>query len=170
MHTAKILLGLCVVPILWTLPLASQETSAPKDQLYSMALVASVGEMQKEWGDINDGDEGNRIRTDYHNLIVRKNPEITDDLPLRSDKSHFEYLDDTSLLRRYNKVKKGFSILEVHPMHNRGATLKIRISQSWVENHHGRLWIGISDWADVELHYDCEQQTFVVSGVKLGGI
>lgn len=151
-------------------PALSRETSPSKDTLYSMALVAGVAEMQKQWGYIDDGDQGSRIRTDYHRLIVRKNPEITDDLPSESDEFHFEYLDDASLLGRYNKVKKGFSILEVHPIHDRGPTLKIHISQSWVESHRGHLWIGISDWANVEFRFDCQQQTYVISDVKLGGI
>jgi hypothetical protein len=87
-----------------------QETSPSKDSLYSIALVAGVAEMQKQRGYIDDGDHGSRIRTDHHRLIVRKNPEIKDDLPSQSDEFHFEYLDDASLLGRYNKLKKGFSI------------------------------------------------------------
>jgi hypothetical protein len=36
----------------------SQETAQSKDTLYSMALVAGVAEMQKQWGYIDDGDHG----------------------------------------------------------------------------------------------------------------
>lgn len=78
-----------------------------------MALVVGAAEMQKQPGHIDDSVQGNRIRTDYHHLIVRKNPEITDSLPSQSDQVHFEYLDDASLLARYHEVKKSFSILEV---------------------------------------------------------
>jgi len=135
-----------------------------------MALVAGAAEMQKEWGYIDDGNRGNKIRTDYHHLIVRKNPEITDDLPSQSDEFHFEYLDDAALEARYKKLKKAFSILEVHPMHDRGSTLKIHVAQNWVESPQGHLWIEISDWANVEFPFDCQQQAFVISDVKLGGI
>jgi hypothetical protein len=128
-----------------------------------------VAEMQKQWGYIDDS-YGGRQRTDYHRTIVRKSPESTDDLPLQSGEFHLEYLDDASLLGRYRKVKKEFSILEVHPIHDSGAMPKINISQNWVGSENGRLWIGISDWADVEFRYDCQQQAYVISAVKLGGI
>src|SRR5215469_5707409 len=82
-------------------PTSSQETSEANDSLYSLALVAAADQMQKQWGYIDDGDHGSRIRTDYHRLIVRKNPEITDDLPSQSDEFHFEYLDDVALHERY---------------------------------------------------------------------
>ena len=170
MYPTKSWAVLFLIPMLWVVPTFSQETSGSKDSLYSMALVAGVEQMQKQWGYIDDGDRGSRIRTDYHHLIVRKNAEITDDLPSQSDEFHFEYLDDAALLARYNKLKKGFSILEVHPIHDRGSTLKLHIAQNWVESHHGQLWIGISDWANVEFRYDCQQQTYVISDVKLGGI
>ena len=159
-----------LIPMLWVAPTSSQDTSESKDRLYSMALVAGVDQMQKQWGYIDDGDRGNKIRTDYHHLIVRKNPEITDDLPSKSDEFEFEYLDDSALLAKYNKLKKEFSILEVHPVHDRGSILKIHIAQNWVESRNGRLMIAISDWANVEFHFDCQQQTYVISDVKLGGI
>jgi hypothetical protein len=155
---------------IFCLPMFSQDASELKDSLYSKALVAGVAEMQKEWGYIDDGNHGTRIRTDYHRLIVRKNTEITNELPTQSDEFNFEYLDDASLLARYNKVKKGFSVLEIHPVHDKGVILRIQVDQNWVESHHGRLSIGISAWADVEFRYDCQQQAYLVSNVKLGGI
>ncbi len=103
MHATKSWAVLFVIPMLWVVPTFSQEASESKDSLYSMALVAGVEEMQKQWGYIDDGDQGSRIRTDYHHLIVRKNAEITDDLPSQSDEFHFEYLDDAALLARSNK-------------------------------------------------------------------
>jgi len=86
--------------MLWVIPAFSQENPEPKDSLYSMALAAAANQMQKQWGYIDDGDRGSRIRTDYHHRIVRKNPEITDDLPSQSDEFHFEYLDDAALPAR----------------------------------------------------------------------
>ena len=106
LHTTRLWTVLFFIPMLWVGPTLSQETSQSKDTLYSMALVAGVAEMQKQWGYIDDGDHGSRIRTDYHHLIVRKNPEITDDLPSQSDEFHFEYLDDASLLERSKKLKR----------------------------------------------------------------
>jgi len=169
LHATRLWAVICII-ILRSGAALSQEAAQSKDTLYSMALVAGVAEMQKQWGYIDDGDNGSRVRTDYHHLIVRKKPEITDDLPSQSDEFHFDYLDDALLLGRYNKVKKGFSILEVHPIHDRGPTLKIHISQSWIESHDGHLSIGISDWANVEIRFDCQQQAYVISDIKLGGI
>ena len=73
------------IPLIWVasaLPQASIP-SEKEDDLYAIALAASVREMQKSWGEIDDSDKG-RIRTDYHHLLVRKNPEITDDRPRTS--------------------------------------------------------------------------------------
>jgi hypothetical protein len=170
MNTTRSWTVLFFLLLLWIGPALSQEPLQSKDTLYSGALVAGVAEMQKQWSYIDDGDHGNRIRTDYYHLIVRKNPEITYDLPAQSAEFQFDYLDDTSLLGRYSKLKKGFSILEVHSIRDRGPILKVQISQSWVESHRGHLRIGISDWADVEFHFDCQQQAYVISAIKLGGI
>lgn len=170
MHATRSWTVLFLIPMLWVVPTPSQEISESRDSLYSMALVAGAAQMQKQWGYIDDGDQGRGIRTDYHHLIVRKNPEVTDDLPSQSDEFHFEYLDDASLLRKYNKLKKTFSILEVHPIHDRGSTLRIHTAQNWVESHDGRLMIAISGWANVEFRYDCQQQAYIISDVKLGGI
>lgn len=170
MHATRSWAAFVLILMVFVVPTSSQETSEANESLYSLALVAGVDQMQKQWGYIDDGDRGDRIRTDYHHLIVRKNPEITDDLPSQSDEFRFEYLDDAALLARYNKLKKAFSILEVHPIHDRGSTLKIHVAQNWVESRQGRLIIAISDWANVEFRYDCKQQAYVISDVKLGGI
>jgi hypothetical protein len=168
MSAARKLSFLVLFVVLCT-PVFSQGISDTKDGLYSKALLAGVAEMQKQWGHIDDSYDS-RIRTDYHHLIVRKNPEVTEDLPARAGDFNFEYLDDATLLARYKNLGKGFSILEVHPIHDKGATLRISIAQNWVSSHHGRLMFGISDWADVEFRFDCQQQAFVISNVKLGGI
>jgi hypothetical protein len=101
-----------LISVLGITPALSQEKSEPS--LYSIALVAGVAEMKRQWGYIDDS-YGGRLRTDYHRMIVRKNSEITDDLPLESGEFQFEYLDDESLLGRYRSVKKEFSILESPP-------------------------------------------------------
>ena len=161
---------LFLIATLWGVSAFSQEAPDSKDRLYSMALAAAADQMHKQWGYIDDSDRGSRIRTDYHHLIVRKNPEITDDLPSQSDEFHFEYLDDAELLARFNKSRKQFSFLEVHPIHDRSSILKVHIAQNWVESRRGRLIIAISDWADIEFRYDCQEQAFMISDVKLGGI
>ena len=170
MHATTSWAALVLILTVIVFPASSQETSEAEDNLYSLALVAGVDQMQKQWGYIDDGDRGSKIRTDYHHLIVRKNPEITDDLPSQSEEFHFEYLDDAALHARYKQLKKSFAVLEVHPIHDNGPTLKIHIAQNWVESRQGRLVIAISGWANVEFRFDCKQQAYVISDVKLGGI
>jgi hypothetical protein len=135
-----------------------------------MALIASVNEMQKSWGYIDNSANGSRIRTDYNHLMVRQNPEITDELPREFGAHHVEYLDDRALIGRYRTLRKEFSVLEIHAIHNEGPRLKINISVSWVEYRDGRLSFGFSDWSEVEFLFDCEEQTYTITEVKLGGI
>lgn len=150
----------------------AQEGGPPgkQENLYSLALAASVIQMEKEWGYIDDGNHGSRMRTDYRHVRVRKNPAITDDLPADFGDRHAEYLDDQSLIERYKTQRKEFAVLEVHPMRNVGSELKIQISVSWVSLQKGRLILAFSDWSDVEFRYDCEKQAFAISTVTLGGI
>lgn len=148
----------------------SNGASGKGDDLYSMALVASITEMQKSWGYIDDGENGSRLRTDYNHLIVRQYPEITQQLPREFGAHHIEYLDDHALIDRYKTLGKEFSVLEVHAIHNEGPRLKINISVSWIGYKHGRLSLGISDWSEVEFVYDREKNIYIISDVKLGGI
>lgn len=53
---------LFLIPVRWVGPVLSQETSQPSQTLYSMALTAGVAEMQKQWGYIDDGNRGSRVR------------------------------------------------------------------------------------------------------------
>ena len=148
-----------------------QESTSPKeDNLYSVALFTSVAEMEKEWGYIDDGDRGNRIRTDYRRALVQKNPEITGHLPSAAGDYHVEFFDERALIESYKSKKKEFSVLEIHPMRNEGKKLKIQVSVSWVKYEKEKLILEFSDWSDVEFRYDCEEQKYVVSAVKLGGI
>jgi hypothetical protein len=144
------------------------EASPKQDNLYSRALIASITEMQKEWGYIDDSDEG--IRTDYNHMIASKNPEITDDLPSEFDGHHVEYLDNQELIEKHKALKKDFSILEIHPLHNEGTRLRIQVGLSWIEYKKGRLRFAISSWSDVYFEYDCDSHAYVISSVKLGGI
>jgi hypothetical protein len=165
LHILNSVTLLCVVAVI---PQASAAPGKEAD-LYSMALSASISEMQKSWGQIDDS-FGNRIRTDYSHIAVRQNPEITEGLPIVFGDHHVEYLDDRALIDRYKAQRKGFSVLEIHPMHNVGTLLDIQVSVSWIKYEKGRLILLFSDWSDVELRYDCEKQAYTVSSVKLGGI
>lgn len=55
-------------------------------------------------------------------------------------------------------------------MRNEGGRLSISISVSYFGYRKGKPMFGISDWSDVEFRYACEQQRFVISAIKLGGV
>jgi hypothetical protein len=172
LHTGRRFVVISLVSLFCSLSAFPQPsgTSANEDNLYSKALIASITEMEKSWSYIDDGDHGGRIRTDYHRMLVRKNPEITDHLLAQFGDHHVDYLDDLALIDKYKARRKEFSILEVHPMRNDGTRLKINVSVSWVRYENGKLILAFSDWADVEFLYDCQNQSYSISGVKLGGI
>lgn len=151
------------------LPTGGQIT-ATKDNLYSVALFVSISEMEKSWGHIDDSDGGSRILTDYRHVVVEKDPEITDGLPLQQGDYRVEYLDSRDQMDRYKKLRKEFAILRIRPMQSEGSLLKIQVSVSYFTYKKHRILLAISDWSDVEFRYDCEHQKFAVSSVKLGGI
>jgi hypothetical protein len=135
---------------------------------YSKALFASIGEMDKAYASIDDSMGGRRVRTDYHHLLVEADPQgMTEGLPEQVGEYHVEYLDTYHLIARFQKLKKEFPVLKIQPVKN---TSNILISVYWVSYKKGKLNLGLSDWSEVRLLYDCEKQTFTVSEVRLGGL
>jgi len=143
---------------------------AKKDNLYSVALFASVFEMEKSWGRIDDSDGGTTIRTDYRHVFVEKDPEITDGLPSQQGDYRAEYLDTREQKDRYKRLRKQFAILRIRPMQSDGSLLKIQVSVSYLTYEKHKFLYAVSAWSDVEFRYDCQDSKFVVSSVKLGGI
>jgi len=141
-----------------------------ENNLYSIALKASILQMEKSWGHIDDSVAGEDIRTDYRHMIVEKDPLITEGLPTEFENHSVEYLDNQGLSERYRKLGKSYAVLVIHPMQNEGNTLKIAVVVYWVSYKRNRLQLGLSDWSNVEFSYDCDKQQFVTSSVKLGGI
>lgn len=142
------------------------------DNLYFIALRASVLQMDKEWGHLAHGalEDEIEIPTDYRHMIVRKTPMITDELPTAFENHSVEFLDDQELVERYRKLKKSFAVLEVAPMRNQGGVLKVTVFHNWFDYKENRMEFADSDWSNVEFRYDCGQGTFVIDSVKLGGI
>lgn len=138
--------------------------------LYSVALQASILQMEKAWGYIDDSALGQGMRTDYRHMIVEKDSLITDGLPTEFENHFVEYLDNQALAERYKKLRKSYSALVIQPMRNDGKTLRIAVVVYWISYKKGGLQLGLSDWSNVEFNYDCDKQQFVVSSVKLGGI
>jgi hypothetical protein len=126
--------------------------------------------MEKSYGHIDDSVHGSQIRTNYLHMLVMKDPEITQGLPTQFGDHQIEYLDKQAVIAKCRTLGKEFSILEIHPMHSDGHTLRIQVSESWASYHKGRLTLAVSDWSDVEFRFDPEKQSFVIASVKLGGI
>ena len=141
--------------------------SAMEESPYFKALFASIAEMDKAYASIDDSMSGSRIRTDYHHMLVEKDPEITEGLPKQFGEYHVEYLDTQQLIARFRKLKKEFPVLKIQPVKN---AYNISISLYWLSYKKGKLNLGLSDWSEVRLLYDCEKQTFTVSKVRLGGV
>ena len=157
------------------LPISTQNTGTPpvpakKDEIYSMALFSSLAEMEKNWGYLHFSGSGMYVPTDYHEMCVKKNPQVTEGLPTHEGNFHVEYLDSRELIERYKKLRKGFAVIEIQPMYSDGSKLKIQISVSYFEYKKGKLMFGVSDWSDVEFRLDSDTQKYVISSIKLGGI
>jgi hypothetical protein len=159
-----------VIIIFVAAPAALPQTAplAANDNLYSLALRASILQMEKEWGHLGHGEEG--IPTDYRRMVVQKDPIITDGLPTAFEEHSIEYLDDQQLVDRYHKLNNSFETLKIGPIRNEGTILKVVVSTYWLSYKKHRLEFGYSDWSEVEFSYDCQKQAFVVTSVKLGGI
>ncbi|MCA1630417.1 MAG: hypothetical protein LC785_11735 [Acidobacteria bacterium] len=158
--------------LLLTTSAFSQERKIPvvEHNLYDRALFASLGKMDKEWSHIDDAAMGNRIRIDYHNMIVEKNRNITEGLPSQLGEYRVEYLDAQELIDRYKRLRKEFAILVAYPMVNEGERLEITFNVYWIGYIKGRLFYALSDWSKVYFRYDCEKREYVVEQVKLGGV
>jgi hypothetical protein len=126
--------------------------------------------MEKSYGHMDDSNGGSRIRTDYRHVLVEKDPEITEGLPSQQGDYRVEYLDGQEQMDRYKKLRKEFAILRIRPMQSDGSVLEIEVSVSYLTYEKHKFLHAVSDWSDVEFRYDCENQKFVVSSVKLGGI
>jgi len=151
-------------------PAQSNQSETHQDNLYTLALKTSILQMEKEYGHIDDTVLGQRTRTDYRHMIVEEGPLITKELPTEFENHFVEYLDKQALVERYKKLGKSYAALEIHPMQNEGKTLKIAVVVYWISYEKNHLRFGLSDWSNVEFHYDCAKQEFIVSSVKLGGI
>jgi hypothetical protein len=151
-------------------PAQSNQSEPHGDNLYSLALETSILEMEKEYGHIDDTELGERTRTDYRHMIVEQDPLITKGLPTQFENHFVEYLDSKVLVERYKKSGKSYATLVIQPMQNEGKTLKIAVVVYWISLRKGHLQLGLSDWSNVEFHYDCDKQQFIVSSVKLDGI
>ena len=168
----KRVLILAIVSLVISSHTATSQTPPPpaKDDLYSLALQASILQMEREWGNLGKSSLEEGIPIDYHHMLVRKDPIITDGLPTAFEDHSIEYLDDQELIDRYRELNNSFWVLKIAPIRNQGTVLKIVVSTYRFSYKKGQLEFAYSDWSDVQLRYDCGQGAFVIVSVKLGGI
>jgi len=77
--------------------------SSRRENLYAVALFSSIAEMEKSWGQIDDSNGGEQVRTDYHNMLAVEDPEITSKLPTELGNYRVSYLDSNQQIVRYKK-------------------------------------------------------------------
>ena len=90
------------------------------NNLYAVALFASVREMDKSWGNIDDSDITKGLRTDYKHVFVESSLSTTDSLPSQDGEYRVEYLNKLGEIDRCKKLKKPFAILTIEPMQSDG--------------------------------------------------
>jgi hypothetical protein len=148
----------------------AQVTIQSEDQfLYNEALRASLEAMDREWGELNLK-RGSRAPIDFQNMIVRKDPAITDGLNSQFGEYRVTYLDDTSLIGRWKRLRKEFAILTVRTVDCPEGRLRITIHLSWVRYRRTQLQFGIDSWADVYFRFDAGNRKYVVNNVELAGV
>ena len=123
--------------------------------------------MDKTYASIDDSMGGSRIRTDYHHMLVQKDPEITEGLLEQFHGYQVEYVETGQLIARFKKLGREFSILKIQPA---STDSNVQVSLYWVSYKKGKLNLALSDWSEVGLQYDCEKQLYVVTKIKLGGV
>jgi hypothetical protein len=160
----------CMALMTVTVPAQTPSSQAADRNIYSVALKASILQMEKEYGHMNDSVPGESVRTNYRQMVVEKDPVITDALPTEFDGHAVQCLDSKGMIERYRKLGKSYAILRVRPIQTQANALKIAVVVYWVSYKKHRLQFDLSDWSDVEFRYECEKQEFVISSVKLGGI
>jgi hypothetical protein len=149
----------------------AQDAIPSEDQfLNNEALRASLEAMNREWGKLNLTDRSKRAPIDFQNMIVRKDPAITDGLSSQFGEYRVTYLDDTSLIGRWKRLKKEFAILVVRPLDCPEGRMRITVHLSWVSYRRAQLQFGIDSWADVYFRFDAGNRKYVVDNVELAGV
>lgn len=138
--------------------------------LYNEALRATLEVMNRDFGKLNLTEHGSRAPIDFHNMIVHKDPAITDGLSSTFAEYRVTYLDDASLISRRKKLQKEFAILVSQPLDCPEGRLRITVQLSWINYRRGQLQFGIDSWANVYFRYDAATRTYVVDNVELAGV
>jgi hypothetical protein len=162
---------LLAIPLLLSTDNHAQPDVRSENQfLYNEALRASLESMNREWGEFDLTKRGAQAPTDFHNMIVRKDPAITDGLNSRFGEYRVTYLDNASLIGWWKRLRNRFAILVVQPVDRSKGRLKITVGLVWVSYGRAHLTFAIDSWADVYFRIDATNQKYIVDNVKLAGV
>jgi hypothetical protein len=149
----------------------AQDANPSKEKfLNNEALRASLEAMNREFGKLDLTYRGSRAPIDFQNMVVRKDPAITDGLSSQFGECRVTYLDDTSLVGQWKGLKKQFAILFVRPLDRPDGRLRITVHLVWISYRRAQLQFGIDSWANVYFRFDPANQTYVVADVELAGV
>jgi hypothetical protein len=142
-HLRPAVLALSIL-VLSSASVRTQHVHATDDQsLSNEALRASLDAMSRAWGKLNLTERGRRAPIDFYNMIVRKDPVITDKLNSVFGGHQVAYLDSPSLVGRWKRLRKEFAILVIGPVDCPDRRLKITVDLLWVNYRQGQLQFGI---------------------------
>jgi len=101
-----------------------------------------------------------------YSVIVQDGAEITRGFPTAVDGFRVEYLDATSLKRRYTQSKAEYPIVALAPMKNVGNFLIVNCWDYRVRVRRRRLTFGVMGGWNVQWQYDCASGKYAIVDVK----
>ncbi len=143
---------------------------AVNNNIYAVSLKVGIEEMKKQWDQIDDSMGGERVRTDYKDVIVQQDTFITGHLPSMLGDSRIQYLDHDQLIARFKKLKKCFSSLVIQPAEIDNDRIKVTVTVYWISYKKRMLQCALSDWSTAYFRFDCNERKYVFDKVELGGI
>ncbi len=142
----------------------------PQESVYAKGLVASLAEMTKRWGHIDDGNGGARVRTNWKEPIVEAKAGFPKDLPERIGDVLVRYLDQNELIEQFKKLQKPFAFISINPMTTERERLVIRYGMSWFSFEKGIARYPTPDASVVFFKLDSARREYVVDEVRLVGL
>ena len=154
-----------VAAVVVAVPGRADEPVEKTTGLYERALLAAAEAQAKAYGHLRG--------RDYYDLTVVRDS-LTESLPSKVGPFRVSLVGSLGLRERFSK-QGSVPVLELSAAQLRGEALVVRVTNYQftlrrrllrhpVEEH------GLEGGAEVEFQYDCSQQRFVVSKVRLWGI
>jgi hypothetical protein len=96
--------------VLFVIPVYPQEANCPSKgrKPVFQGVICQHRRNGKVLGHVDDGNNGSSVRTDYHHMLVEKQPGVTDELPEQFGEYHVEYPDTPEETARCKVLRKDF--------------------------------------------------------------